>query len=188
MPSIRFEEQPGSIADFDQRYTPQFYLGNPEAKIRADIALSMKCGMTRRLYKGGIKNFINKVRARNDALIIFHHLVRAPAEMILSEILLSLAPAYYGPVFLAAIQFFSENDKNPSGDDLLSIVKHLNIPKDQNFDRDAARNSSALMNVYLLDKEGVTGTPALAVNGGSWHSGVSPETFNAMLRGAGYDV
>ena len=146
----------------------------------------MQCKFTRHLYNSGLSDFIDKVRKRNDAVIVFHHLCRTEKEVALSESLLSLEPLYYGPAALVALKFFSDKGYDPSKNHLKAFLRKLNLPTDSEFDAEAARLSSAILNVYLREREKVTGTPSLYYNG-EWISGPAPSALERILEEAAYD-
>ena len=184
--SATFEEMSGDPGPVDVRYAPQFYLGNPEADVRVEVVWSMQCQYTRSLYKGGLGDLVEKVRDRNDALIVFHHLSRIKEEVPYSEVLLSLEPVYYGPASIVGLQYFSDKDYNPTIQQFTSFIKKMDIPKDPKFDVEAARASTSLMNVYLLKKEKVTKTPSLFSNG-KWEVGSTPVALKRILEEVGYE-
>ena len=184
--SVIFEERAGESGPVDLRYAPQFYLGNPDAGFRIELAWSIHCQFTRLLYNNGLGEFIKNVRVRNDALIVFHHLSRTRKEMALSELLLSLDPTYYGPMCLVALGFFSEKGYDPTKNHLAALIRRGVVPRDPEFDSDAAHTSTALLNVYLSEKERITKTPSLFTNG-KWEVGAAPSTLEKILEEAGYD-
>ena len=183
---VTFEERHGDLGSADMRYAPQFFLGNPEAKVRVEVAWSIQCQYTRLLYNDGLGDFVQKVRHRNDALIVFHHLSRTQKELASSELLLSLEPMYYGPLCLVALQFFAKKGYNPTKNHLAALIKKMDLPKDPTFDIRAARVSTLLLNVYLSKREKVTETPSLFSNG-KWEVGAAPAVLEKILEEAGYD-
>ena len=163
-------EPPGPV---NLRYAPQFHLGNPQVEPRIEIAWSMHCKFTRQFYNSGLGDFIERVRKRNDAVIVFHHLCRTEREAALSELMLSLDPMYYGPACLVALGFFSAKGYDPSKNHLKAFLRKLDLPTDPEFNSETARVSAAILNVYLHEKEKITGTPSLYYKG-RWESGDAP--------------
>ena len=53
-----FEEQTGNPGTVDLRHAPQFYLGNPEAGFRVEVAWSLHCEYTQKLYRDGFDDLI----------------------------------------------------------------------------------------------------------------------------------
>ncbi len=107
--------------------------------------------------------------------------------MALSELLLSLDPMYYGPMSLVALGFFSEKGYDPTRNHLAALIRRGGIPVDPEFDPKAAHASTALLNIYLSEKEKVTKTPSLFTNG-KWVVGAEPSTLENILEEAGYDT
>ena len=176
-------EPPGPV---NLRYAPQFHLGNPQVEPRIEIAWSMHCKFTRQFYNSGLGDFIERVRKRNDAVIVFHHLCRTEREAALSELMLSLDPMYYGPACLVALGFFSAKGYDPSKNHLKAFLRKLDLPTDPEFNSETARVSAAILNVYLHEKEKITGTPSLYYKG-RWESGDAPSALDKILKEAGYD-
>ena len=142
---------------------PQFYLGNPEAGFRVEVAWSLHCEYTQKLYKGGFDDLIENALSRNDALIVFHHLSRTQEEIAISELLLSLEPELYGPTFLVVLEHFSNRGFNPNIRQVQSLIEKLEVPVDQSFNKESARYSTALLNVYLTKKEGCRRNPFIVL-------------------------
>ena len=174
---------PGTI---DLRYAPQFYVGNPGAAIRIEVAWSIQCKHTRLLVKGGLGAFTEQLLGRNDALLVFHHLCRHEQEVGFSELFLSLDPEYYGPACLTAMQYYAARKKDPGKWQFKQFIKKMRAPMDPGFDKKAARETSILLNHYLTKEELVDQTPSLFANG-KWMLGVSPEDFTRILKESGYE-
>ena len=170
----------------DLRYAPQFYIGNPEAATRIDVAWSIQCQYTRLLVKGGLGTFAEQLLDRNDALLVFHHLCRHEKEIGYSEVFLSLDPAYYGPACLITMQYYAARKKDPGKWQFKQFIKKLRLPKDPGFDKKAANETSILLNRYLTEEEQVDKTPSLLSNG-KWTIGASPEDFAQVLKESGYE-
>ena len=170
----------------DLRYAPQFYIGNPDATIRIEVAWSIQCKHTRLLVKGGLGAFAEQLLDRNDALLVFHHLCRHEKEIGFSEIFLSLDPEYYGPACLTAMQYYAARKKDPGKWQFKQFIKKLRLPKAPDFDEKAAREASILLNWHLTEQEQVDMTPSLLANG-KWTLGASPEDFSQILKESGYE-
>lgn len=186
--TVRIEPQPGHIDDFDQRYAPQFRLGDPTATTRIEIAWSLQCSATRAFYNARLGTLIERVRTRNDAFLVFHHLVRIPSEMLLAELLLRVEPNHYGALCLTALRAFADRNQDPGREELAKLVEHLDLPADPRFNRDTARASAALLNVHLVQQEGIIGTPAVMVSGKPWQIGITPASFDRTLKESGYEL
>ena len=170
----------------DLRYAPQFFIGNPDAPIRIEVAWSIQCKHTRLLVKGGLGAFAEQLMDRNDALLVFHHLCRHEKEVGFSELFLSLDPAYYGPACLTAMQYYAARKKDPGKWQFKQFIKKMSPPKDPGFDKKAAREASILLNYYLTKQEQVDMTPSLFAND-KWTVGASPEDFAQTLKESGYE-
>ena len=180
---------PAATADADSvdlRYAPQFHIGNPDAQIRIEVAWSIQCKFTRLLVKGGLGTFAEQLLDRNDALLVFHHLCRHEKEVGFSEVLLSLDPEYYGPACLTAMQYYAARKKDPGKWQFKQFIKKTRAPKDPDFNKHTARETSVLLNWYLLDQERVDKTPSLHANG-RWIVGASPEDLSQILKESGYE-
>lgn len=170
----------------DLRYAPQFYVGQPDAAFRIDIAWSIRCGYSHKLFKNGVDPFVKQIFERDDTLLVFHHLCRYKKEIGNSEVFLSLDPTYYGPACMVSMRHFAEKEKFPTKSQLKKFLKKLDLPNDPNFNKKAAKNASILLNNYLVKDEQINKTPALRI-GQKWIIGASPEDFAQALKESGYE-
>ena len=179
--NVKFSGEP------DLRHAPQFFVGNPKAEFQIEVAWSIRCSYTQKLYLGGLGALVKKVSERKDALIVFHHLARNSKEWPHAENLLAVEPEYYGPLCIKVLDDFSKKQKIPSAQEIYSLVWGSELPKDVKFDREKALTSIALLNIYLYEYEKVTETPAIRFKG-EWIMDADPTSLREILREANYEI
>ena len=83
------------------------------------------------------------------------------------------------------MQHYATQEKSPKKRQFKRFIKKLNLPKAPGFDKSVARQTSILLNNYLINEELVDQTPSVLSNG-NWTIGAGPDDFARILKESNY--
>lgn len=178
--SVIKEEKTNVKIDF--RYSPQFYLGNPNAKTRIDFLYSIRCKDTRKFTKDILNDLVKSAYQTNELCIVFHHVVKETEKELSPAIeLMNVSPENYPYLMYSLLNWSGRKGKGIPLKRAKKFKKKLGYANDENFDSENAKIMLSLMRVHAEDN-GVIESPSIFINNKFQGMQIDREAFLTILE------
>ena len=175
--------------ELSYRYSPQFYIGNPNAQTRIDFLFSLRCKDTRKFTKDILHNLVESAYRKDDLCIVFHHIVKDTKKELDSAIeLMNIDPNDYPDLMYTLLSWSADRGKGIHLKRAKKFKKKLKYSNDDSFDSEIAKGMLAVLRLHA-DENKVTESPSIFINGKLFGMQLDKEAFLVLLEDeAGYTL
>ncbi|PLY05494.1 MAG: hypothetical protein C0625_12960 [Arcobacter sp.] len=168
--------------DVDYRYSPQFYIGNPNAKTRIDFLYSVRCKDTRKFTKDILNDLVKSAYKSNELCIIFHHIVKQTDKELASAIeLMNVSPDKYPYLMYSLLNWSGRKGKGIGIKRTKKFKKKLGYPNDGSFNSENAKLMLSVIRIHA-EENGVIESPSVFINNKLHGMQLDREAFLTILE------